>query len=100
MIVRELDLIRVKGRTKPVIVYELLGPIESFDQYHDLIARFERGLRAYRTGRWEEALAVFEETASEHPNDYATHLYTERCHELLAQPPEGVWDGVYVMKTK
>lgn len=100
MIVRELDLIRVKGKTKPVRIYELLGPAEQLEQFRGLLDGFEQGLTAYRAGRWEEALADFEEITANHANDPPSRVYLQRCRELLDQPPEGVWDGIYVMKTK
>ncbi len=100
MIVRELDLIRVKGKTKPVRIYELLGPSEQLERFRGLLDGFEQGLTAYRAGHWEEALAHFEELTANHADDPPSRVYLQRCRELLEQPPEGVWDGVYVMKTK
>ena len=54
-VARELDLIRVKGKTRPVKVYELLGAAAESDQYRDLVSRFEKGLEAYRSGLWKTA---------------------------------------------
>lgn len=100
MIARELDLIRVKGKMRPVKIYELLGTRESVDSLGDLVERFQTGLQAYRGGRWESAVEVFEDLVREHPNDGPSQVFAERCRDLLERPPEGVWDGVYVMKTK
>ncbi len=99
-VVRELDFIRVKGKTVPVKIYELLGPVERLEQFRDLILRFHQGLNAYRAGLWENALAAFDDIIAAYPDDVPSHVFIKRCHDLRIEPPEGVWDGVYVMKTK
>jgi adenylate cyclase len=100
VIARELDLIRVKGKTQPVKVYELLGLAADSHQYSDLVSRFEKGLEAYRSGQWETAIEILQDLVRDHPQDGPSHVFIKRCHDLLAQPPEGSWDGVFVMKTK
>jgi adenylate cyclase len=100
MLARELDLIRVKGKLKPVKIYELVGTLTEVDQHRDRIERFERGLQAYREGLWATALETLEGLARDYPQDGPSHVFIKRCHDYLLQPPEGVWDGVYVMKTK
>jgi adenylate cyclase len=99
-IARELDLIRVKGKMKPVKIFELLGPTSDLETFHDRVERFHQGLEKYRSGQWERALETFEELTIDYPQDAPSHIFIKRCHDLLEQPPEGAWDGVYVMKTK
>jgi adenylate cyclase len=100
VVARELDLIRVKGKTQPVKVYDLLGLGADFHLYGDLVRQFEKGLQAYRAGQWETALEIFEQLVRDHPEDGPSRVFIKRCHDLLAQPPEGIWDGVFVMKSK
>jgi adenylate cyclase len=100
VVTRELDLIRVKGRRKPVKIYEILSPIEQLDRYRGLIERFHLAAQTYREGRWETAVAMFGELLHDFPDDGPTRLFIQRCFDLLAEPPEEEWDGVYVMKTK
>ena len=100
VVARELDLIQVKGKMHPVKVYELLGLAEDSQRYEDLVRRFEQGLQAYRNAQWETAIATLEELVQDHPEDGPSHVFIKRCHDLLAQPPEGAWDGVFVMKSK
>ena len=100
MQVRELDLIRVKGKQKPVKIFELVGTIAESAEHHDRIDRFERGLEAYREGLWATALGIFEELVRDYSHDAPSHVFVKRCHDFLLLPPEGIWDGVYVMKTK
>jgi adenylate cyclase len=99
-IARELDLIRVKGKMKPVRIFELLGLSSALDSYRDLLERFHQGLEAYRDGHWKRALCTFEQLTTDYPQDAPSRIFAARCQDLLEQPPEGAWDGVYVMKTK
>jgi adenylate cyclase len=100
MLARELDLIRVTGKTRPVRIYELLGFAEDGDQVRQLAERFHAGLEAYRSGRWETAIGMFGELLRDYPDDGPTRVFVQRCWDLIEQPPVGEWDGVYVMKTK
>jgi adenylate cyclase len=100
MVARELDFIRVKGKMRPVKIYELLATAEEGRGFEDLITRFQQALEAYRAGRWEAAIEMFEALLRDYPSDRPTHIMLRRCRELVMEPPEGVWDGVYVMKSK
>jgi adenylate cyclase len=98
--VRELDMIRVKGKTQPVTIYELLGPGEERGRWEDLTGRFGEALQCYREGRWAEALDRFERLQRDYPQDGPTRTFIERCTELIAESPAEAWDGVYVMRGK
>jgi adenylate cyclase len=100
MLGRELDSIRVKGRLRPVKIYELLGPAAGNSGQREFVDRFHAALEAYRAGRWETAIGLFGELLRDYPDDGPTQLFTQRCMDLIESPPEGDWDGVFVMKTK
>jgi adenylate cyclase len=100
MLARELDLIRVKGKTKPVKIYELLGFVEDGERVRPLVDRFHTALEAYRRRHWETAAGLFGELLRDYPEDGPTRAFLQRCSDLIEQPPDGEWDGVYVMKTK
>ena len=99
-VARELDFIRVKGKKKPVRIYELLDSIEAYDHYRDLIERFTRGLEEYRSGQWQSAIDAFGELRRDYPEDGPSAVFLERCRDYVAEPPQGIWDGVHVMETK
>jgi hypothetical protein len=90
----------VKGKTKPVKIFELLGPTAALETHRDHVERFHQGLEKYRSGQWESALETFEKLTIDYPQDAPSHIFAKRCRDLLEQPPEGRWDGVYVMETK
>jgi adenylate cyclase len=100
LIARELDFIRVKGKKKPVKIYELLASIEEFEHYRNLIERFSAGLEMYRSAQWESAIEVFEGLRRDYPDDGPSAVFLERCRDYVLEPPLGVWDGVHVMTTK
>jgi adenylate cyclase len=90
MLARELDLLRVKGKVKPVKIFELVGTVDDADLHRDRIDRFARGLEAYRERNWAAALEVFEAMGRDYPQDIPTQVFIKRCQGFLIQPPEGV----------
>lgn len=99
---REVDLVVVKGKTKPVSIYEVLDyhTPESFPNMMDVLGNFTEGLARYRAGKWDDAIAAFEKALSYNPQDKLSKTYIGRCELLKATPPEGEWDGVWVMTDK
>jgi len=99
---REVDLVVVKGKTKPVSIYEVLEyhTPESFPNMMDVLGNFTEGLARYRAGKWDDAIAAFERALSYNPQDKLSKTYIGRCELLKATPPEGEWDGVWVMTDK
>lgn len=101
--VLELDLIRVKGKSKPVRVFALLGDA-AFNQSDDFIKLKKchaEMLAAYRAGDFKKSLALLEECEGinipEMKSAYA--FQRARLQDLIKTPP-AYWDGVYEAKTK
>ena len=97
---REVDRIRVKGKKKPVVIYELMAPISERDTYAPLLAQFNAALDVYRSQNWLEATGKFGELLAVYPDDGPTQILLQRCVEFLEDAPDHDWDGVYVMKSK
>lgn len=97
---REIDRIRVKGKTKPVTIYELLDWGRNESLYTERIVRFSEALTAYRRQQWSEAIELFEKIYYKFPEDGPAGTFIARSRELMSVPPEPNWDGVYAMKTK
>ena len=97
---REVDWIRVKGKAKPVAIYELAARAGTLDQRKRAVfSLFAEALALYRAGRWPEARAAFERVLETDPSDGPSRTFLARCAEHAASPP-GLWEGVHVMKTK
>jgi adenylate cyclase len=101
-LLREIDLIRVKGKTEPVAIYEALDHFteESFPNLAAALPRYADGIRHYRARQWKDALRCFQEVVELNPHDQPSHLHLERCEHFLESPPSPEWDGVWTMTTK
>jgi adenylate cyclase len=99
---REIDLLLVKGKTRPVAVYEILDyhTDESYPRVSDALGRFRDALAKYRRRQFGPARSLFEEVLGINPDDRAARLYMERCDLLAADPPPDDWTGVWVMESK
>ena len=99
---RELDLVVVKGKTKPVAIYEILDyhTEESYPQMIDALRHFKSGLVKYRQQKWNDAKSEFGEVLVLNDHDKAARMYIERCDHFIANPPGDNWDGVWVMESK
>jgi adenylate cyclase len=96
----ELDSVRVKGKAKPVKIYNLVGLKGLPEVQHQIIDRFNQGISLYKAQEWDDAIKVFEDISAMDPNLYATQVYIDRCLDLKNNPPPPEWDGVYIMTTK
>ncbi len=99
---RELDLLIVKGKTKPIKVFELLGRKSDgvSEQKIAAVEEYHKGLAMYRRKQFSEAIEQFEKALAIDFSDAPSKLYIERSKVLKATPPAGDWDGVFVLKTK
>jgi adenylate cyclase len=98
---RELDVVRVKGKVQPVIIYELLArKDEATEEQKRLATEFGRHLALYRNRQFEKACAAFEALGTQFANDGPCRIYAERCRILVQNPPEETWSGVFTFTTK
>jgi adenylate cyclase len=101
---RELDLVRVKGKTKPIGLYELLGEKSSINDrsmYVSLkLELWQQAFVQYRQFDFEGALVLFKQYHHHFKHDKAALLYIDRCDHFMAEPPPDHWDGVFTYTTK
>ncbi len=100
-LVRELDLVRLVGRSQAIRIYELrsMDALPQLEQDY-LIEVYGEGLSAYRDRRWSDALVAFRRVLRYFPHDGPSRMYTVRCLNYLEKPVPADWDGVYDMKSK
>jgi adenylate cyclase len=97
IVAREVDLIRVVGKKKPVHVYEIIG--EKGDiavSEAEKVEVFSRGLALYRNREWEKAQTVFQQLR----DDELAKILTARASNFIQIPPPADWDGVFDLKNK
>jgi len=101
-ITRKLDRIVVKGKTKPVEIFELIDKysLENQEKNFDWIMAFEEGLKFYFQQNGTKAISAFEETQKIRGGDSACETFIDRCKYLMKEPPEQNWNGAFQMKTK
>ena len=99
-LLRELDMVRVKGKEKPVKIYELIDWKGKENGWNEIISLFNTGLTAYRNMDWKTASDCFGNILKIKSDDGPSLVYLERCKILRDTPPPEGWDGVFTMKTK
>lgn len=98
---RELDHVRVKGKDKPIAIYEPLGLVAEVDK--DTLAElkvFHEMRRLYRKQNWEQAELQLINLQRMSPKTELYRVYVERIAHFRKQAPASDWDGVYVFETK
>ncbi|MBN2407904.1 MAG: CHASE2 domain-containing protein [Elusimicrobia bacterium] len=98
---RELDALRVKGKKKPVHVYEVMAVKGSLSPDKEkVLALYSEGLKCYKTRKWDEGIRLFEEALKILPEDGPSVTYLSRCKKYKSEPPADDWNGVWELKTK
>ncbi|MEB3210618.1 MAG: GAF domain-containing protein [Leptolyngbyaceae bacterium] len=99
---RELDCIRVKGKTCPISIYELLGDRQTplNDQTQEFLSVYQNARYAYQQRDFKQAIQLFRQANRLNENDLATLTHIRRSQQYLLNPPSTNWDGVHTMTTK
>jgi adenylate cyclase len=100
-VVRKLDYIRVKGKSEPIRVYELVGRKGQVSEIGmKLVNIYKKGIDLYVNRKFKEAYDAFKQALEIYPEDNPSKLYLQRCDVLMNFPPPPEWDAVFTMKTK
>ena len=100
-IYRELDHVRVKGKDKPVAIYEPLGlASEASKALHDEVRLFHEVRRFYRKRAWDQAELQLMNLQRMSPETELYRVYAKRIAYFRNNSPAADWDGVFVFETK
>ena len=91
IITRLVDLVRVKGKTQPVKIYEVLG--EKGIALTTAQQAFRDGMAYYQKLDFTKAAACFENGIDRDP---LCRVFLDRCRHFENAPPPDGWDGVWV----
>jgi adenylate cyclase len=96
VVFREIDTVAVKGRERPVALFEPLGLVgEVTDDTLSSRDAFAKALRLWRCGSFHEAANAFELA----DGDPAAAHFAALARDLVANPPED-WHGVSILTDK
>lgn len=97
VVVREVDVVRVVGKSRPVRVFELVGEKGDVSREKtEELGIFHEALGHYRKREWDRALDLFK-TLSDDP---LAALYIGRSLKLKQNPPSEDWDHVAELVSK
>ena len=101
----EIDLIQVKGKKQPEVVFTVLGRAEVNDdpRCKDLRDLNAAMLATYRKQQWDEAKSLIDrcrKLANGFGVDGLYDMYVERIEAYRADPPPPDWNGVYEAESK
>ncbi|HAU39527.1 TPA: hypothetical protein DCW56_01165 [Candidatus Peregrinibacteria bacterium] len=97
---RRVDLIRVKGKSEPMEIFELLAEKGKLPPATlTLLAEFNKAVDLYRAGSFAESKSLLEKLLKEVGHDGPTETYITRINDLLKNPPKE-WTGVWTFTEK
>ena len=99
-IFRQLDWVKVKGKDRPIKIYELMGEKNDGSGLKEISEMFESGLKFYMERDWGKAKGYFHNVLKVKDDDEPSKVFLSRVDMLRKTelPPD--WDGVFVMTKK
>jgi adenylate cyclase len=92
---RELGAFQLKGKMRPISIYELVCRIEDSDEQQRMkCLAFSKLLNAFRKGSWDEAEKQIEKCIQVCGEDPASSFFLNLCKMYRKNPPAESWDGV------
>ena len=97
---RPIDVVRVKGKERPVAIFEPVALADQADAaLRAKVDDFSAALACYRQRDWDGAEAILLRLQAQQAEPlYA--VYRERIARYRSEPPPADWDGVYVYTSK
>jgi adenylate cyclase len=98
-IYRTVDLMTVKGKTKPVEVFSLLS--DRSQPPPAWLATYHEAIKLYRAQKFPAAAARFDDARKEMSGeDFLCTMYRLRCAAYEQKPPPEDWDGSFTLEEK
>jgi len=98
---RELDLVRVKGKTEPVAIFEPIGHKNDLEKsVTSELTAYKKALMNFRAQSWDKAELDFFNLNRASPERSLYQVYLDRVAIYRNEPPGVNWDGVFTHTTK
>jgi adenylate cyclase len=100
--IRELDLVRVKGKNEPVKLYELISTASDIPgNLKESTEIYQEAFKNYLNRDFSNAIILLNESIKARgKKDKAAKMIIERCETYIKEPPSESWDGVYTRTHK
>ena len=96
---RRVDLLAVKGKSRPVEVFALLS--DRTQPAPAWLAQYHEAIQLYRVRDFAVASRMFEAVAGEiGEEDFLCAMYAGRCAAYQAAPPPADWNGAFTLTEK
>ena len=94
--------VKVKGKNKPVIIYEILnGNSERIIELKlSTKKEFETGVDLYLEEKFEDSAIIFKNILKKDPKDTAVSLYLERAKYYSVHGVPENWEGAWKLDSK
>ena len=93
---RLLDIVAVRGKSKAIKVYELLGASQTVADKREHVRTYETGFTAYLARDFAGAMKIL----SRNETDAPSIVLRQRCENFLHAPPPADWNGVHISLAK
>ncbi len=101
IVFRELDKVRVRGKTVPERIFEPLGRSQDISPAEQArLSRWHEALEDFRSRRWNQARAAIESLADERNYVRVSAIYLAYLRDLMANPPGEDWDAAFTLYEK
>ncbi len=107
---RLLDKVRVKGKKEAVEIWQVHDFKEGLEgeylftctpkELEEELAHYHAAMAQYHQGAFALAKEGFEALLAHSANPTVCALYVSRCEQLIKEPPQGEFDGIFEHKTK
>lgn len=96
---RDVGTFLLRGKTRPVRLYELLRDGAGDEYRRHLVEGFDAALAEFRAGSWSSAQRAFAALADRFPGDGPSRYYAVLSADFVRRPPQ-YWDGAIRVEVK
>ncbi len=102
MLTREVALMKAKGKTKPIRIFELICERETpaSEKWELFVRLFDDALNHYYKRQWDEAESLFRQALEHKEEDKLCKIYLSNLEEFKTNPPGKDWEGSYQQTNK
>ena len=99
-VLREVDLVRVKGKAQELTIFELLAEGDPDPDLAEFLDLYRRGRTLFCDRHWQESAAAFAAALKLRPEDLPSQNYLELSEKYQLTPPGPDWTPVRTMQAK